>query len=230
MSESGGRMRFLITGGAGFIGSHLARRLMSQGTVTILDNLSSGRENNLAGFSGRFLKGSILDPQLLDRSLTGITHVFHLAAMVSVPESVAHPARCNETNVVGTRKVLEAATRAGVKRVVFASSCAIYGNEPTMPKNESLPPAPASPYAESKLVGEKFVLPPRPQQFHSAFSTYTDPVRILMARMRPRSQNFWKLHSPVQHFPSMEMANKLGISFLWRMWFPPFCKPPFTQI
>jgi UDP-glucose 4-epimerase len=148
-------MRFLITGGAGFIGSHLARRLMSQGTVTILDNLSSGRENNLAGFTGRFLKGSILDPQLLDQSLTGITHVFHLAAMVSVPESVAHPARCNETNVVGTRKVLEAATRAGVKRVVFASSCAIYGNEPTMPKNESLPPAPASPYAESKLVGEK---------------------------------------------------------------------------
>jgi UDP-glucose 4-epimerase len=148
-------MQFLITGGAGFIGSHLARHLGSQGTVTILDNLSSGREGNLGEFTGRFLKGSILDSQRLDQALNGITHVFHLAAMVSVPESVAHPARCHETNIEGTRKVLEASDRAGVKRVVLASSCAIYGNEPTMPKIESLPPAPASPYAESKLAGEK---------------------------------------------------------------------------
>ena len=148
-------MQFLITGGAGFIGSHLARHLGSQGTVTILDNLSSGREGNLGEFTGRFLKGSILDSQRLDQALNGITHVFHLAAMVSVPESVAHPARCYETNIEGTRQVLEAADRSGVKRVVLASSCAIYGNEPTMPKTESLPPAPASPYAESKLAGEK---------------------------------------------------------------------------
>ena len=172
-------MQFLITGGAGFIGSHLARHLLSQGTVTILDNLSSVREGNLAGFTGRFLKGSILDRQQLDQALTGITHVFHLAAMVSVPESVAHPARCHEINVEGTRKVLEAAGRAGVKRVVLASSCAIYGNEPTMPKTESLPPAPASPYAESKLAGEKLCasarIPAVSLRFFNVYGPRQDP-------------------------------------------------------
>ena len=172
-------MKFLITGGAGFIGSHLARHLEPRGTVTILDNLSSGREVNLAGFAGRFLKGSILDSHLLDNAFTGITHVFHLAAMVSVPESVTHPARCHETNVEGTRQVLDAAGRAGVKRVVLASSCAIYGNEPTMPKTETLPPAPASPYAESKLAGEKLCasarIPALSLRFFNVYGPRQDP-------------------------------------------------------
>jgi len=148
-------MKFLVTGGAGFIGSHLVRRLLHHGPVTVLDNLSSGNRKNLADLKYDWIEGSILDPHLLAQSLVGVTHVFHLAAMVSVPESVQNPLECQRINIDGTRQVLEAAAHAGAQRLVLASSCAIYGNEPTMPKVETLPPAPASPYAESKLAGEK---------------------------------------------------------------------------
>jgi UDP-glucose 4-epimerase len=148
-------MRFLVTGGAGFIGSHLVRRLLHHGPVTVLDNLSSGNRKNLANLKYNWIEGSILDPHLLAQSLVGATHVFHLAAMVSVPESVKNPSECQRINIEGTRQLLQAATTAGAQRLVLASSCAIYGNEPTMPKVETLPPAPASPYAESKLAGEK---------------------------------------------------------------------------
>ena len=148
-------MKFLVTGGAGFIGSHLVRHLLPHGPVTVLDNLATGNLANLADLPIDFVQGSILDSQLLSQSLVGVTHVFHLAAMVSVPESVKNPSGCHEINVAGTRLVLQTATRAGAQRFVLASSCAIYGNDPIMPKTESLPPAPASPYAESKLAGEK---------------------------------------------------------------------------
>ena len=151
-------MKFLVTGGAGFIGSHLVRRLLHHGPVTVLDNLSSGNLKNLADLKYDWIKGSILDPHLLAQSLVGVTHVFHLAAMVSVPESVQNPLECQRINIDGTRQLLEAAAHAGAQRLVLASSCAIYGNEPTMPKVETLPPAPASPYAESKLAGEKLCL------------------------------------------------------------------------
>jgi UDP-glucose 4-epimerase len=109
----------------------------------------------LADLKYDWIEGSILDPHLLAQSLVGVTHVFHLAAMVSVPESVQNPLECQRINTDGTRQVLEAAAHAGAQRLVLASSCAIYGNEPTMPKVETLSPAPASPYAESKLAGEK---------------------------------------------------------------------------
>ncbi len=148
-------MKFLITGGAGFIGSHLARRLSAQAPVTVLDDLSTGKKENLAGIDCTLLQGSILDPAPLAEACADATHVFHLAALVSVPESVAHPARCHEMNVEGTRRVLAAAAQAGAQRLVLASSCAVYGNEPTMPKTETSPVAPASPYANSKLEGEK---------------------------------------------------------------------------
>jgi len=151
-------MKFLVTGGAGFIGSHLVRRLLHHGPVTILDNLSSGNRKNLADLKYDWIEGSILDPHLLAQSLVGVTHVFHLAAMVSVPESVQNPLECQRINIDGTRQLLEAAAHAGAQRLVLASSCAIYGNEPTMPKVETLPPAPTSPYADSKLAGEKLCL------------------------------------------------------------------------
>jgi len=151
-------MRFLVTGGAGFIGSHLVRRLLNHGTVTVLDDLTSGNRKNLAGLKYDWIEGSILDPHLLAQSLVGVTHVFHLAAMVSVPESVKNPSECQRINIEGTRLLLHAAASAGAQRLVLASSCAIYGNEPTMPKVETLPPAPTSPYAESKLAGEELCL------------------------------------------------------------------------
>ena len=172
-------MNFLITGGAGFIGSHLVRRLSARGPVTVLDDLSSGKKENLADLDCAFLRGSILDPAPLAEACAGATHVFHLAALVSVPESVSHPARCQEINVEGTRRVLAAAAQAGAKRLVLASSCAVYGDEPTMPKTETSPTAPASPYAESKLAGEKLCaeapLPAVALRFFNVYGPRQDP-------------------------------------------------------
>ena len=172
-------MKFLVTGGAGFIGSHLVRRLSSRGTVTVLDDLSSGKRENLAGLNCTWLPGSVLDPASLAEACSGATHVFHLAALVSVPESVVHPARCHEINVEGTRRVIAAAAQAGARRLVLASSCAVYGNEPTMPKTENSPVAPASPYAESKLAGEKLCaeadLPSVALRFFNVYGPRQDP-------------------------------------------------------
>lgn len=172
-------MKFLITGGAGFIGSHLTRRLSARGPVTVLDDLTSGKKENLAGLDCAFLRGSILDPAPLAEACAGASHVFHLAALVSVPESVSHPARCQEINVEGTRRVLAAAAQAGARRVVLASSCAVYGDEPSMPKMETSPTAPASPYAESKLAGEKLcaqaTLPAVALRFFNVYGPRQDP-------------------------------------------------------
>ena len=172
-------MRFLVTGGAGFIGSHLVRRLSARGPVKVLDNFSSGKKENMEGLPCAVLTGSILDPATLAEACSGVSHVFHLAALVSVPESVSHPARCHEINVEGTRRVLAAAAAAGARRVILASSCAVYGDEPTMPKTETSPTAPASPYAESKLAGEKLCgqapLPTVSLRFFNVYGPRQDP-------------------------------------------------------
>lgn len=149
--------RILITGGAGFIGSHLARHFAPQAEVTVLDDLRSGFARNLEGVACRFLRGSILDDAALPAAIAGAEEVYHLAAMISVPESVAKPAECAELNTEGTRRVLAAAAAAGVRKVVLASSAAIYGDNPTVPKLESMPPEPKSPYAETKLAGERLL-------------------------------------------------------------------------
>ncbi len=149
--------RILITGGAGFIGSHLARHFAPQAEVTVLDDLRSGFARNLEGVACRFLRGSILDDSALPAAIAGAEEVYHLAAMISVPESVAKPAECAELNTEGTRRVLAAAAAAGVRKVVLASSAAIYGDNPTVPKLESMPPEPKSPYAETKLAGERLL-------------------------------------------------------------------------
>ena len=137
--------RVLITGGAGFIGSHLARHFAACGEVTVLDDLRSGHARNLDGIACRFVRGSILDDVVLREAMAGTEEVYHLAAMVSVPESVAKPAECAELNTDGTRRVLAAA------------SAAIYGDNPTVPKLEAMPPEPKSPYAETKLAGERLL-------------------------------------------------------------------------
>ena len=149
--------RVLITGGAGFIGSHLARYFADMGEVTVLDDLRTGHARNLDGVACRFVRGSILDDVALREAVNGATEVYHLAAMVSVPESVAKPAECAELNTEGTRRVLAAAQVAGARKVVLASSAAIYGDNPTVPKFETMAPEPKSPYAETKLAGERLL-------------------------------------------------------------------------
>lgn len=149
-------MRVLVTGGAGFIGSHLVEHFQGKADVRVLDNLRSGRLSNLQGFDVDFIEGSILDDALLAKAMSGVDVVFHLAAMISVPESMGKPIECVEINTIGTLKVLEAAARAGVKKLCLSTSAAIYGDNPIVPKRETMLPEPKSPYAEIKLSGEYY--------------------------------------------------------------------------
>jgi UDP-glucose 4-epimerase len=150
-------MRVLITGGAGFIGSHLAAHFCQRGAeVRVLDDLRTGHRRNLAGLKVEFIEGSILDRTLLRRIMEGVDYVFHLAALVSVPLSVREPHLCVELNVTGLLNMLEAATEAKVKKLCFASSAAVYGDNPEGPKREDMSPAPRSPYAVTKLDGEYY--------------------------------------------------------------------------
>lgn len=147
----------LVTGGAGFIGSHLVDALLAAGCrVTVIDNLSTGRLENLAQAADRisFIEGDILDEPLLDRAAAGSEVVFHQAAVVSVPKTVEDPVGSAAVNDLGTVKVLEAARKAGSRRVVLASSSAVYGDDPALPKNEQMAPRPLTPYAVQKLTGE----------------------------------------------------------------------------
>ena len=147
-------MNILITGGAGFIGSHLAAQLQTRATVRVLDNFRTGHRRNLHGLSADIIEGDITDRPTLRAAMSGVDFVFHLAAMVSVPESVSAPLECERINALGTLHVLEEAAAAGVKKVFFASSAAIYGDNPTVPKVETMLPEPRSPYAYTKLHGE----------------------------------------------------------------------------
>ena len=147
-------MKILVTGGAGFIGSHIVGHFQDKTEVRVLDNLRSGYQRNLAGFRHEFIAASILDRETVRRAMQGVDYVFHLAAMISVPESMARPVDCTEINTTGTLVVLEEAAKAGVKKLVFSSSAAIYGDNPVVPKVETMLPEPKSPYAITKLDGE----------------------------------------------------------------------------
>lgn len=148
----------LVTGGAGFIGSHLVRRLLDIGVhVRVVDNFSTGRLSNLDPLIAdiELFEGDIRDDRLMTRAAQGVDTVFHLAAIASVPLSVANPRLTFDVNVAGTLNVLVAARDAGCRRIVFSSSCAIYGNVEQLPTIEHVHPAPMSPYATSKLNGEQ---------------------------------------------------------------------------
>jgi len=149
-------MSILITGGAGFIGSHLAEHFHRDRPVRILDNFRTGHRGNLAGLNVELIEGSIADRAAVRAAMQGVEHVFHLAAMVSVPESMQRPFECVETNVIGLLNVLEEAAAAKVRKLCFSSSAAIYGNAPATPKDEEQLPAPRSPYAITKLDGEYY--------------------------------------------------------------------------
>jgi UDP-glucose 4-epimerase len=149
--------RYLITGGAGFIGSSIAEALLMRGdSVVILDDFSSGRRENLEGLPGSWelIEGSILDPAVVSRAMKGVRVVFHEGAIPSVARSVENPQATMAAGVQGTTVVLDVARHAGVRRVVFAASSAAYGNTPTLPKVETMEARPLSPYAASKLTGE----------------------------------------------------------------------------
>ena len=151
----------LITGGAGFIGSNLVERLLGDGVqVRILDNLTTGSLENIEPFLGEieFKQGDVRDLDMLQEVMVGVEVVFHQAAVVSVPRSVEDPIEAAMVNDLGTLHVLEGARRVGVRRVVFASSCAVYGDLPQLPKREDMETMPLSPYAASKLHGETYSL------------------------------------------------------------------------
>jgi len=150
----------LITGGCGFIGSHLAETLVAEGVVVrVLDNFSSGKPENLKGFDSgiEVIRGDIRDPIVLRDAVKGVDHIFHEAALVSVAVSVEQPDENDAINIRGTLNVLQAAREASVKRVVLASSAAVYGNNPELPKRETMLPEPESPYALGKLAGEYYL-------------------------------------------------------------------------
>jgi nucleoside-diphosphate-sugar epimerase len=152
-------MRYLVTGGAGFIGSNTVDELVRRGhDVVVLDDLSSGKIENLARVRARieFMEQSITDLDRVREACRGVDYVIHLAARPSVPRSVKDPLETNQVNVDGTLKVLIAARDARVKRVVFAGSSSVYGETPTLPKREIMPPAPISPYGLTKLTGEMY--------------------------------------------------------------------------
>ncbi len=150
---------YLVTGAAGFIGSHIAEKLVSDGhTVRVLDNLSTGKRENLRvlGDAVTFIEGDIRDTAVVDDAVGGADYVIHQAALASVPRSIEDPTSTNEVNVQGTLNLLESARKASVKRFVYASSSSVYGDSEVLPKTEDMLPEPKSPYAVSKLAAEYY--------------------------------------------------------------------------
>jgi nucleoside-diphosphate-sugar epimerase len=182
-------MRYLVTGGAGFIGSNIADELVRRGNeVVVLDDLSTGKEENLAGIRGKidFRTGTIIDLAAVQSAVKGADYVVHLAARTSVPKSVKDPIETNRVNIDGTLNVLVAARDAEVRRVVFAASSSAYGETPTLPKVETMQPEPISPYGVTKFVGELYL-----QVFGRVYGLENASVRyfnVFGPRQDPTSQ------------------------------------------
>ncbi len=150
-------VKILVTGGAGFIGSHIAEYYARNGhSVVILDTLRSGTHDNITGFSHKFIQASVTDQSAVITAMKDCTYVFHMAAMTSVPESFHSPDECENINVIGTINILQAALTTGVKKVIIASSASVYGDDPALPKKENMQPHPLSPYAVTKVSSEYY--------------------------------------------------------------------------
>src|SRR5271157_814096 len=182
-------MRYVVTGGAGFIGSNTVDELVRRGhSVVVLDDLSSGKEDNLAEIRNKitFIKGSITDIEVVRKAMHEAEYVIHLAARTSVPRSVKDPIETNRINIDGTLNVLVAAKELKAKRVVFAASSSAYGETPTLPKVETMPPVPISPYGVTKYVGELYA-----QVFGRVYGLENASVRyfnVFGPRQDPTSQ------------------------------------------
>ncbi len=167
--------KYLVTGGAGFIGSHLVSRLLKKGhSVRVLDNLSTGKLENLAPFLDHidFIYGDVCNRKITDISAAGMDYVLHQAAIPSVALSVEKPALCHEANITGTLNILLAARDAGVRRLVYAASSSYYGNSGRLPNTEDMHPDICSPYALSKYVGEQYC-----RLFHTLYGLETVCLR-----------------------------------------------------
>jgi UDP-glucose 4-epimerase len=180
---------YLVTGGAGFIGSHIATALVERGDrVRVLDNLCTGNRDNLSAIEEHieFIEGDLINPRDVDRALERVEVVFHQAALASVPRSVDAPLDTNAACVTGTVTLLDAARRKGVRRVIFAGSSSAYGDQPTPAKSERLLPGPLSPYAAAKLAGEYYC-----KAFTSTYGLETVTLRyfnVFGPRQDPESQ------------------------------------------
>lgn len=214
-----GGSRYLVTGGAGFIGSHIVEALLKQGqTVRVLDNFATGKRSNLDAVRAAcgvevsdprltVIEGDIRDQRTCADAINGVDYVLHQAALPSVPRSIADPIGTTAVNVTGTLNVLWAAKEAKVKRVVYASSSSVYGDTPVLPKVESLPTNPLSPYAVSKLAGEQFCkvffraygLPTVALRYFNVYGPRQDP-ESQYAAVIPRFVASLKAGSPVTIF------------------------------
>ena len=170
-------MKYLVTGGAGFIGSNIVKELLRRGEkVRLLDNFATGKRENLLPFNGdpnlEVIEGDLRSFHIVRDAVRGCDYVLHQGALPSVPRSIKDPITSNEVNINGTLHILEAAREFGVKRVVFASSSSVYGNNATLPKVETMPVAPLSPYALTKYAGERYC-----QVFHALYGVETVALR-----------------------------------------------------
>jgi UDP-glucose 4-epimerase len=181
-------MKYLVTGGAGFIGSHIAAHLAAanKGEVVVFDNFSTGNRSNLQNIKATVFEGDLRDPAALAQAMQGVDTVFHHGAVCSVAKSMEDPVTTHEVNATGTLNLLEACRKAGVRRVVFASSSSVYGDSEAMPKDEHMPTAPLSPYAISKLHGEHYM-----QFYWKAYGLETVALRyfnVFGPRQYPNSE------------------------------------------
>lgn len=181
-------MRVLVTGGAGFIGSSIAENLSNQYEVIVLDDFSTGKASNIAAFRKRikFVRGSILNERTLNKVMGNVDVVLHQAAIPSVPKSIKDPVGTSKVNIIGTLNILEWARKKDVKRVVLASSSSVYGDKPILPKVESMPPEPKSPYASAKAINEQHA-----KQFYEFYGLETISLRyfnVYGERQDPKSE------------------------------------------
>ncbi len=198
-------MRFLITGGAGFIGSNIVKKLVEKGySVRVLDNFATGQRSNLEPFLKdiELIEGDIRDFWTVAKATKGIDYILHQAALPSIPRSIDNPLTTTEVNINGTLNILEAARFNEVQRIVYASSSSVYGDSPVMPKEESMKPIPKSPYAITKLAGEEYCM-----NFYQLYGLETVALRYFNV-FGPRQNPFSQYSAIIPKFINLLKSNQ----------------------